>query len=118
MEKKTLSKKDNTDLIWPKRYNPSEIEIKWQKYWEKPEIYEKAYKFNSSDSKQPQLYLDTPPPYTSGDLHMGHAYWNILNDILARYYRMQGYNVLFPQGWDCQGLPTELKVQNIWKIFI
>ena len=116
MEKKTLSKKDNTDLIWPKRYNPSEIEIKWQKYWEKPEIYEKAYKFNSSDSKQPQLYLDTPPPYTSGDLHMGHAYWNILNDILARYYRMQGYNVLFPQGWDCQGLPTELKVQNIWKI--
>jgi len=47
---------------------------------------------------------------------MGHAYWNILNDVIARYNRMKGFNVLLPQGWDCQGLPTKLKVQNRWKI--
>ena len=47
---------------------------------------------------------------------MGHAYWNILNDSIARYKRMRGYNVLLPQGWDCQGLPTELKVQDRWLI--
>jgi valyl-tRNA synthetase len=42
---------------------------------------------------------------------MGHAYWCILNDTIARYKRMKGFDVLLPQGWDSQGLPTELKVQ-------
>jgi len=60
--------------------------------------------------------IDTPPPFTSGNLHIGRAYACILSDVTARYKRMQGFNVLMPQGWDTQGLPTELAVQNKLKI--
>jgi len=56
--------------------------------------------------------IDTPPHFTSGNLHIGRAYACILSDVTARYKRMQGCNVLLPQGWDTQGLPTELAVQN------
>jgi valyl-tRNA synthetase len=99
-----------------KRYNPKLVEAKWQKYWLTEDIYQEVYQFHKEDVERPVFVIDTPPPFTSGELHMGHAYWNILNDTLARYKRMRGYNVLLPQGWDCQGLPTELKVQDIWKI--
>jgi len=99
-----------------KRYEPREIEDKWQKYWLRSEIYEIAYKFDKDDGKHLPFIIDTPPPFTSGVLHVGHTYWNIINDTVARYKRLRGFNVLLPQGWDCQGLPTELKVQNIWKI--
>jgi valyl-tRNA synthetase len=99
-----------------KRYNPALVEAKWQQYWLTEDIYKEVYKFHKMDVERPVFVIDTPPPFTSGELHMGHAYWNILNDTLARYKRMRGYNVLLPQGWDCQGLPTELKVQEIWKI--
>ncbi len=97
-------------MVLPKRYN-AEIEVEMQKYWQKPEIYETVYKYDPEDQERPRFSIDTPPPFTSGELHMGHAYWCILNDTLARYKRMRGFNVLLPQGWDCQGLPTELKVQ-------
>lgn len=60
--------------------------------------------------------IDTPPPFTSGSLHIGRAYACILSDVTSRYKRMQGFNVLMPQGWDTQGLPTELAVQNKLKI--
>ena len=97
----------------PKRYNPERVEAKWQDYWLTPEVYESTYKFRKDDVTEPVFIIDTPPPFTSGKLHMGHAYWSVLNDTIARYKRMRGYNVLLPQGWDCQGLPTELKVQNL-----
>ena len=100
----------------PKLYKPAEVEAKWQSYWLRPEIYEAAYQFVKDDDNRPLFIIDTPPPFTSGELHVGHAYWNIINDTVARYKRLRSYNVLLPQGWDCQGLPTELKVQNIWKI--
>ena len=99
-----------------RRYNPALVEAKWQQYWLTEKVYQEVYKFHKMDVEQPIFVIDTPPPFTSGELHMGHAYWNILNDTIARYKRMRGYNVLLPQGWDCQGLPTELKVQEIWKI--
>lgn len=96
-----------------KTYSPQVVEEKWQKLWLSKEYYP-VYKFKN-DGK-PTFVIDTPPPFTSGELHMGHAYWNILNDTLARYKRMRGFDVLLPQGWDCQGLPTELKVQYKWKV--
>ncbi|MGQ9759066.1 MAG: valine--tRNA ligase [Candidatus Methanomethylicaceae archaeon] len=96
-----------------KTYSPRLVEEYWQKLWLSQEYYP-VFKFK--DDGRPKFVIDTPPPFTSGELHMGHAYWNILNDTLARYKRMRGYDVLLPQGWDCQGLPTELKVQYKWKI--
>jgi valyl-tRNA synthetase len=100
----------------PKRYNSGRVEAKWQDYWLTPEVYEFTYKFRKDDVTDPVFVIDTPPPFTSGKLHMGHAYWSVLNDTIARYKRMRGFNVLLPQGWDCQGLPTELKVQNTWQV--
>ena len=100
----------------PKLYKPREVEAKWQSYWLGFEAYNAAYRFVKEDASRPTFVIDTPPPFTSGELHVGHAYWNIINDTLARYKRLRGYNVLLPQGWDCQGLPTELKVQNVWGI--
>jgi valyl-tRNA synthetase len=96
----------------PKEYNFSEIERKWQQKWEEMGIY----RFNWKDTKHAPFTIDTPPPYPSGELHMG----NVLNwtyfDIVARYKRMLGYNVLFPQGWDCHGLGIEIQVEKENKI--
>jgi len=91
-----------------KRYNPKAIEEKWQKKW----MNMNYWKFNREDNKKPIFVIDTPPPFTNGELHMGHAYWVWINDTIARYKRMRGYNVLLPQGWDCHGLPTELRAQK------
>jgi valyl-tRNA synthetase len=97
---------------FPKKFNLLMIEEQWQQNWEQMGIY----RFNRTDSSRPVFTIDTPPPYPSGDFHMG----NVLNwtyiDALARYKRMRGYNVLFPQGWDCHGLPTEVKAEEIYKI--
>ncbi|WP_456365173.1 valine--tRNA ligase [Thermococcus sp.] len=91
----------------PKAYDPSEIEPKWQKFW----LDEKIYKYEL-DEKRPSYAIDTPPPFTSGTLHLGHVLSHTWIDIVARYKRMTGYNVLFPQGFDNHGLPTELKVEK------
>jgi valyl-tRNA synthetase len=96
----------------PKECNFLEMEEKWQKLWEEMGIYH----FDWKDKKRPIFSIDTPPPYPSGDFHMG----NVLNwtyfDILARYKRMRGFNVYFPQGWDCHGLPTEVEVEEHYNI--
>ncbi len=91
----------------PKNYDPNEIEPKWQKFW----LDEKIYKYEL-DEKRPSYAIDTPPPFTSGTLHLGHVLSHTWIDIVARYKRMTGYNVLFPQGFDNHGLPTELKVEK------
>ncbi|WP_338604835.1 valine--tRNA ligase [Sulfolobus tengchongensis] len=96
---------------WPKHYNPKEIEEKWQKIWLSEEYWKDVFRFKDEDEKSPVFVIDTPPPFTSGELHMGHAYWVTIADTISRYKRLAGYNVLIPQGWDTQGLPTELKVQ-------
>jgi valyl-tRNA synthetase len=92
----------------PKKYDFAEIERKWQQKWEEMGIY----RFDWNDNNTPTYSIDTPPPYPSGEFHMG----NILNwtyfDIVARYKRMCGYNVLFPQGWDCHGLSIEIQVEK------
>ena len=92
----------------PKEYNFAEIERKWQQKWEEMGIYH----YDWSDKKRVPYSIDTPPPYPSGELHMG----NVLNwtyfDMVARYKRMQGFNVLFPQGWDCHGLGIEIQVEK------
>ena len=91
----------------PKTYEPEKIEPKWQKFW----LDEKIYKYEL-DEKRPSYAIDTPPPFTSGTLHLGHVLSHTWIDIIARYKRMTGHNVLFPQGFDNHGLPTELKVEK------
>jgi len=94
---------------WPKHYDPSTVERKWQERWLSKEYYEKVFRFREEDVVSPVFVIDTPPPFTSGELHMGHAYWVTIADAIARFKRLEGYNVLLPQGWDTQGLPTELE---------
>lgn len=91
----------------PKRYDAKSIEEKWAEAWRRSNIY----KFDPK-SEKPVYSIDTPPPYPSGSFHMGNALNWIYFDSVARYKRMRGYNVLFPQGWDCHGLPTEVQVER------
>jgi valyl-tRNA synthetase len=90
-----------------KRYD-KEIEEKWQKYW----VKNRTYKFDESDTVRPVYSIDTPPPFTSGELHMGHVLSYSYFDFAARYKRMRGFNVYYPQGWDAQGFPTEVRVEK------
>ncbi len=92
----------------PKEYIPHEIEPKWKKTWDMS-----MYHFDWNDSTRPQYIIDTPPPYPTGNFHIGNSLNWCYIDFVARYKRMCGYNVMFPQGWDCHGLPTEVKVEEI-----
>ena len=96
----------------PKECDFLEIEKKWQRKWEEMGIY----RFDWNDQSCPIFTIDTPPPYPSGDFHMGNALNHTYFDILARYKRMRGYNVLFPQGFDCHGLPTEVETEEHYNI--
>ncbi len=84
-------------------YRPAEIEAKWQKIWEAEKAFEAVI-----DHQKKKFYGLIEFPYPSGNgLHVGHPRSNTAMDIIARKRRMEGYNVLFPIGWDAFGLPTE-----------
>jgi len=86
-----------------KKYNPQKIERKWQKKWEGSDIFKAQDK-----SKKPKFYVLVEFPYPSGQgLHVGHCRGYVGLDVIARKRRMQGFNILFPMGWDAFGLPTE-----------
>ncbi len=92
----------------PKEYDPHIIEPKWRDSWNMS-----MYHFDWKDESRPQFIIDTPPPYPTGNFHIGNSLNWCYIDFVARYKRMCGYNVMFPQGWDCHGLPTEVKVEEI-----
>lgn len=84
------------------RYDAQVIERKWQARWEADRLYHAA-----DQDARPKWYFLTMYPYPSGDLHIGHWYAMAPSDAAARYRRMQGYNVMFPIGFDAFGLPAE-----------
>ena len=83
----------------PKEYDHQAVEEKWRS-----KTYDDIYRFDW-ESELPQYIIDTPPPYPTGNLHIGNSLNWCYIDFVARYKRMRGYNVMFPQGWDCHGLP-------------
>ncbi len=84
-------------------YNFKEIENKWQKKW----IQNDQYKTDTTDLSKPSYYTLEMFPYPSGKIHMGHVRNYSIGDVVARFKKMEGYNVLHPMGWDSFGLPAE-----------
>ena len=94
---------------------PKDYDFKKEKFWEKKWEDEDIYKY-IGDGSRPRYIIDTPPPYPTGLIHLGHVLNWVYIDMNARYRRLKGHDVLFPQGWDCHGLPTEVKVEETYGI--
>ncbi len=88
------------------------LEAKWAARW----ADDGTYTFVRPESREQVFSIDTPPPTVSGSLHVGHVFSYTHTDLVARYQRMQGKHVLYPMGWDDNGLPTERRVQNFYGV--
>lgn len=94
----------------PKIYDPATVEKKWYAYWEKNNY------FHAEVEKNKEAFsIVIPPPNITGQLHMGHALDNTLQDILIRWHRMMGHNTLWMPGYDHAGLATQIKVEEVIK---
>ena len=94
-----------------KKYDFQKVEEKLQDFWEKEGIY----RYQNGKEKK-AFSIDTPPPTVSGKLHIGHVFSYTQAEIIARFKRMQGYDVFYPFGFDDNGLPTERLVERDEKI--
>ena len=88
------------------------VETRWAKRW----LDSGTYAFAGNRDRGGVYSIDTPPPTASGSLHVGHVFSYTHTDCIARYKRMQGFDVFYPMGWDDNGLPTERRVQNFYGV--
>ena len=98
--------------IFDQKYDFLKAEAELGKSWQDSP----AYKWDESLPEELDYVIDTPPPTVSGTLHVGHVYSYTQADIMARFFRMSGRNVLYPIGWDNNGLPTERLVEKVKKV--
>ena len=100
-------KKEQEIKTWEKVYNPQKVEEKWYQFWEDKNLFRA-----DEGSVRPPFCIVIPPPNVTGSLHMGHALNNTLQDVLARYKRMDGFNVLWLPGTDHAGIATQNVVEK------
>lgn len=96
----------------PAKVGVEGLEEKWGAAWEE----QQTYAFQGSRDRKAVYSIDTPPPTVSGSLHVGHVFSYTHTDVIARFKRMNGFDVFYPMGWDDNGLPTERRVQNYFGV--
>jgi len=96
-----------SELQFPTAYDPKELEERWYRFWE-----EQGFFFAEVDDPRPSFCITIPPPNVTGSLHMGHALNHTIHDIVARYKRMKGFNVLVVPGTDHAGIATQVVVEK------
>lgn len=96
----------------PKHFDTRAAEEKWSSAWAQRRVYDSA----ATPDPARVFAIDTPPPTVSGSLHIGHVFSYTHTDLLARFQRMRGREVVYPMGWDDNGLPTERRVQNYFHV--
>ena len=94
------------------KYDAVAFEKKWQKFWDE----NKVYSYKKDMPRADNFTIDTPPPTVSGSLHVGHVFSYVQTDVQARFWRQMGKNVMYPMGFDDNGLPTERRAQNKYGI--